>query len=224
LPLLSRRVNARPSGDQRAAPATPCIRSQLSTIRPVTIASPNLRIPRAVGLERYPLFVGRKVRPRTTPLPLTAPTWGKLVAPWAEYVASTLWATTTRSKSIRIPVPATRLTQQHRRQAKGQPSFPSVTPPEPDSVCRGCGTHVNRSRRYCSGCAQTETKANFGVGREIAQRPESLAKRAATQRQHKLAMRNWKRADLPGWLTPDVYEKQIQPALGASRHLESVQP
>jgi CRISPR-associated endonuclease Cas1 len=31
----------------------------------------------------------------------TAPTWGKLIAPWAEYVARTLWATTSPPKSER---------------------------------------------------------------------------------------------------------------------------
>jgi CRISPR-associated endonuclease Cas1 len=44
----------------------------------------------------------------------TAPTWGRLVAPWAEYVARAFWTTTSKSK-----VSATRLTQQHRREAKG---------------------------------------------------------------------------------------------------------
>ena len=39
----------------------------------------------------------------------TALSWSKPLAPWAEYVARTLWATTSRPK-----VPATRLTQQHR--------------------------------------------------------------------------------------------------------------
>jgi hypothetical protein len=43
--------------------------------------------------------------------------------------------------------------------------------------------------------------------------PESLAKRSATQRQHKQAIQNWKPSDLPGWLTRDVYMKQVQPAL-----------
>src|SRR5207248_5976746 len=36
----------------------------------------------------------------------TAPTWGRLVAPWAEYVARTLWTPTSRPKAI-----PTRLTQ-----------------------------------------------------------------------------------------------------------------
>jgi hypothetical protein len=44
---------------------------------------------------------------------------------------------------------------------------------------------------------------------------ESLAKRSATQRQHKQAIHDWKTSDLPAWLTRDVYVNQIQPALAA---------
>src|SRR5262249_1751552 len=43
----------------------------------------------------------------------TAPTWGKLVAPWAEYVARTLWASTSSRTRSTIPTP---LTQRHRRE------------------------------------------------------------------------------------------------------------
>jgi hypothetical protein len=33
------------------------------------------------------------------------------------------------------------------------------------------------------------------------------------QRQQRQAIQNWKPSDLPGWLTHDVYLKQVQPAL-----------
>jgi hypothetical protein len=59
------------------------------------------------------------------------------------------------------------------------------------------------------------TRENFSAGRAIAQRPEFLAKRSSTQRQHNLAICNWKLSDLPAWLTPDVYLKRIQPALAS---------
>jgi len=142
----------------------------------------------------------------------TAPVWGKLVAPWAEYVARTLWTRTSQSKA-RCPLP-TPLTQQHRREAKGRPSFPMVKAPKPDRLCRGCGKHI-RSRRYCSDCLATATCENFDLGRKAAQRPESLAKRSATQRMHKRAIRNWKASELPAWLTRDAYVKRVQPALAS---------
>jgi CRISPR-associated protein Cas1 len=74
-----------------------------------------------------------------------APTLGKLVSPWAEYVVGTLWTSTSRSKFDRIP--PTHLTQQHRREAKGQPSLPTITAPKPDCLCRSCGVNVTRGRR-----------------------------------------------------------------------------
>src|SRR5215831_3820411 len=63
----------------------------------------------------------------------TAPTWGNLVAPWAEYVARALWTTTARPK-----IPATRLTQQHRREAKASPPLPpeTKTPRRQESLSR----------------------------------------------------------------------------------------
>jgi len=145
----------------------------------------------------------------------TAPTWGKLVAPWAEYVARTLWAATTRSTSARHSVPASRLTQQHRREAKGRPAFASVCVPRLDTICRGCGKQLQRGRRFCGDCAAAEALGNFSIGRQGAQRPAHLAKRSATQRAHRRAIQNWKTSDLPSWLTREAYVNQIQPALAS---------
>jgi hypothetical protein len=58
-------------------------------------------------------------------------------------------------------------------------------------------------------------KHNFDAGRKSAQQPESLAKRSATQRQHRQAIQNWKSSDQPIWLTRDVYVKQVQPVLAS---------
>jgi CRISPR-associated protein Cas1 len=144
----------------------------------------------------------------------TAPMWGRLVAPWAEYVARTLWASSARSESARSRMPATRLTQQNRREAKGRLHFPPLALPKPDAVCLSCGRQVQkRGARVCSKCALTATRKTFDIGRRNAQQPESLAKRSATQRQHKLAIQHWQSSDLPGWLTRDVYVKRIVPAL-----------
>lgn len=142
----------------------------------------------------------------------TAPVWGKLVAPWAEYVARALWGRTNQSIARRRL--STPLTQQHRREAKGRPSFPKVEVQRPDRLCRVCGKKLRlRNRRFCGDCAVTLTRENFDVGRKVAQRPESLAKRSDTQRVHKEATQNWKPADLPAWLTRDAYVKRVQPAL-----------
>jgi len=141
----------------------------------------------------------------------TATTWGKLVAPYAERVAMKLFASTSRSKFAHRP--ATPLTQQHRREAKGHPSLPFVRKLKPDTICRDCGTQVRRGVRFCSKCAVAVTDENFDAGRKNAQQPKSLDKRSATQRLHQQAIRNWKPSDLPSCLTRDVYVKEVQPAL-----------
>jgi hypothetical protein len=58
------------------------------------------------------------------------------------------------------------------------------------------------------------TRKTFDAGRKVAHQSESLAKRSATQRLRKHAIKNWKPSDLPSWLTRDVYVKQVQPVLG----------
>ena len=120
----------------------------------------------------------------------TAPTWGRAVAPWAEYVAHTLWASTTRSKSVRSLTPPTRLRQEHRRAVKGIMPLPSVKVPNYAPICRGCGKEIQRGTRFCSKCAITATRENFDAGRKSAQSAEHLARRASTMRRHKEAIQN----------------------------------
>jgi CRISPR-associated endonuclease Cas1 len=153
----------------------------------------------------------RLMAPFATKLSETAPTWGKLVAPWAEFVVHTLWNSIRHAKSER-PV-ATRLTQQHRREAKGQPSFPKIETPKPDRLCRWCGKKIRQGKSYCVQCAPLISRENFDSGRKEAHRPEFLAKRADTMAQHRRKIREWKVTDLPAWLTRSVYVDQIQPRL-----------
>jgi CRISPR/Cas system-associated endonuclease Cas1 len=76
----------------------------------------------------------------------TAPTWGRLVAPWAEYVARTLWSRASPSKVL-----ATRLTQQHKREAKGSsPIPPDIPTPQRENLCRGCGKRIVQSRFFAN--------------------------------------------------------------------------
>ncbi len=143
----------------------------------------------------------------------TAPVWGKLVAPWAEYVARALWKRTAKVKPDDIF--PTRLTQQHRREAKGQSSFSAVEVPRIDHCCRHCGKQVQLRNQLCADCAAVTVIGNFDMGRKKAQSEISLAKRSATQKMHKQALRDWNPSDLPSWLTREVYVKQIQPKLAA---------
>ncbi len=145
----------------------------------------------------------------------TAPVWGKRVAPWAEYVARTLWATTSPSKSERQL--STPLTQQHRRIAKGRPSFAEVKTPKPERLCRGCGKTVQGASINCAECdvdvATKRLVEAARAGRIAGHTPEAIAREAATHRKHAQARAAWSPAKQPAWLTEQVFSEKIQPAL-----------
>ncbi len=157
----------------------------------------------------------RILRTLTMKLSETTPVWGRLVAPWAEYVARKLWARASRSQS-REGAP-TRLTQQHRREAKGGSSFSSLHVPTPQRVCRGCGKSISAGRTDCSKCAveiaTTRLVHAARTGRVAGHSPEAIAKEAKTQRQHALARSTWDSSRQPSWLTAEFYSETIQPLL-----------
>jgi CRISPR associated protein Cas1 len=85
----------------------------------------------------------------------TAPTWGGLVAPWAEYVAHTLWARQADSKS-----PATPLTQRNKRGAKEfTSSRVSTVVVRPPHLCNVSGKRIQREHDYCQECAAKNSTA-----------------------------------------------------------------
>ena len=115
----------------------------------------------------------------------TAPTWGRLVAPWAEYVARSLCSTTPQRKT-----PATRLTQRHKREAKGAPSLPRpIAPPRRENICRGCGKTIRDGRTNCAQCAidgATKRLVDWRemdvIGREVLKsRPSDRSLNVATR-------------------------------------------
>ena len=116
----------------------------------------------------------------------TASVWGKLVAPWAEYVARALW--TAKSGRGHNSVPPTHLTQQRRTEAKGKVWTPRIQFSESDHLCYGCGKTIRRGRTNCAECAigrATERLANAAMmGRVFAQSPESRAKHSVSRRRH----------------------------------------
>ncbi len=144
----------------------------------------------------------------------TSPIWGKLVAPWAEYVARTLWERASGSSNRSLP---THLTQQHRREAKGQPSFPTVQAPRPERLCRGCGKMISNGRSHCAACAVSVATGRLidasHAGRMAAHTAEAEDRRSETQRRQATARYAWRPSDLPAWLTAEMYAKRIQPAL-----------
>lgn len=151
-----------------------------------------------------------------TKLGETASTWGKLVAPWAEYVARTLWAGT-KSGRTRNSVPPTRLTQQRRTEAKGKVWIAAVEVPKPDHLCRGCGSTITNGRINCAECAvdgATERLVSAArLGRVAARSPEARAKHSASRLRHAQASSEWDPSAQPTWLTDEVFSGQILPLL-----------
>ncbi len=144
----------------------------------------------------------------------TAPTWGKLVAPWAEYVAHALWKAKSGSGSR---VPATRLTQQHKRGAKGYFELPNVTPPRPQRTCRGCGLVLHTQKKHCHACGVDISRANMieiaHRGRIASKSAEARARISAGQKRQCAIRQSWQPSNLPAWLNRESYRQLIWPKL-----------
>jgi len=148
----------------------------------------------------------------------TAPAWSRAVAPFAEWVARVLWGTLLKPTSRRAP--AARLTQNHRRTAKGvAPNVKPNLPPRPPTVCRMCGTVIGFGRRYCPTCNLTIAREGMieaaKLGRVKGHSPEALARQSEKQRKHAAAVQAWNPSDKPPWLTEEVFLQQIQPRVAA---------
>jgi CRISPR-associated endonuclease Cas1 len=143
----------------------------------------------------------------------TAPTWGRAVAPIAEWVARAFWSTIRKPDT---PL-ATRLTQANKREAKGTACPPPSNPPQPQKICLGCGKAVATASTRCATCAiEVSRKRMLEVakrGRLASKSAQSRARVAATQHRQQTAQRNWQPSSQPAWLTEEAYAKQIQPLL-----------
>ncbi len=158
----------------------------------------------------------RLMSPMCTKLSGTVSVWGKLVAPWAEYVARTLWAGG-KSRRTGNSVLPTRLTQQQRTEAKGKVWISKVEPPKADHLCRGCGKTITNESTHCANCAvEKATERLVGVaslGRIAARSPEARAKHGVTRRKHAKACSEWDASTQPAWITDQVYTEEIQSQL-----------
>jgi len=148
----------------------------------------------------------------------TVPMWGRAVAPFAEWVTRALWSSSARL--ARESAPATRLTQQFKREAKGAPSLPPlVQAPRRDNLCRGCGKTIQGGRANCATCAVEDATRNMlnvaRIGRRTANGPNAQMKRATKARRNALAQHSWKASNQPAWLTESFYSERIQPVLAS---------
>jgi hypothetical protein len=147
----------------------------------------------------------------------TARTWGRAVAPIAEWVAREFWSTIRRPDA---PLP-TRLTQNNKREAKGTPTqSPTVRIPSQENICAGCGRPIRQSSSHCADCSLKNSTASLiagaRLGRVIGHAPQAEARRRESKRRHDLECQNWSPSDQPSWLTEDFYTKEIQPRLNGA--------
>ncbi len=127
----------------------------------------------------------------------TSKLWRQALGPFAEWMLRTLWSGS--SSTSKIEAPASRLTQDRKREAKGIPTQFLEDSPIPvrngiPSVSPVLGSKLARLNRFDS----------------IAQ-----ARRADTQRRQAAAIRGWNPAEKPEWLDEKFYQEQIQPRLAA---------
>ena len=146
----------------------------------------------------------------------TAPTWGRAVAPIAEWVAQSLW-TSARKTARRDQILPTRLTQTRRSEGRGkQFVLDTKTASHPDKICPGCGA-TTRLGRNCPKCGREISREKLielaKVGRVAAQSPEARKKHSATQQRHEAAKRAWRSSPKLDWPDENTYKRQIQPLL-----------
>jgi CRISPR-associated endonuclease Cas1 len=160
----------------------------------------------------------RLMAPLAIRLAETAPMWARAVAPVAEWVARHLWSR--QRKSTYEALPPTRLTQRHKREAKGSsPQASLERAPQNQSVCHGCGKDIQYGRSHCARCAvpvQTERIIQAArMARDSAHSLEARTKRADTVRQRRKEQAAWAKSSQPGWLTEKFYVEKIRPALAS---------
>ena len=148
----------------------------------------------------------------------TAPTWGRAVAPCAEWLAQTFWNSTHKPNREEHTIP-TRLTQRRRSEGRGKTLIPDTTPaPHPKNVCSGCGA-ATRGGQNCPQCGREISKQKLielaKTGRAVAQSRRSRKKHSETQRRHEAAKRAWRLSPKRSWPDENIYANEIQPRLAA---------
>jgi CRISPR-associated endonuclease Cas1 len=146
----------------------------------------------------------------------TAPTWGRAVAPVAEWVAQSFWTQNRKHPRVEKTL-ATPLTQRRRIEGRGKEFIPDAKPaPYPKKICPGCGATTKRGR-LCANCGREVLRDGLiesaKIGRVVAQSPKSQEKRSETQRRHRAAQQAWRSSPKPASLTESTYIEKIQPAL-----------
>jgi len=153
----------------------------------------------------------------TSQLAETAPTWARLVAPLAEWAIKQVAST---AKTSRKPIPATRLTQAHKREAKGGASLPAAkSSVKLQLVCRDCGDPISEGHEKCIPCSVQASTQHLvraaSEGRMASHTSQAETKRSKTQLVSFANRKKWSDSDQPAWLTADFYGEKIIPKVAS---------
>ncbi len=148
----------------------------------------------------------------------TASTWGRAVAPFAEWVAQTLRTPHRKPASKNQTVP-TRLTQRRRSEGRGNEFIPSSPMAQrPPKICAICGDSLKRGR-YCGACATEVSREKliaFGpVARVTAQSEKAQKARTETQKVHAAEIQVWIDSGSQTKVDETTYLTKIQPKLAS---------
>ncbi len=121
-------------------------------------------------------------------LSVTSRAWSRALGPTAEWIAHQLWSI---APGTRTHPPATRLTHDRKREAKGIPT-----------------SHSGAAMLGRTNPLWEPRLARLSMCDSIAQE-----RRAESQRRQGAAIRAWKPSDKPEWLNEKFYCEQIQPRL-----------
>ena len=154
----------------------------------------------------------------TEKLSQTSASWGRAVAPVAEWVAQALWNSTGKSASKGPTVP-TRLTQRRRSEGRRNIFHVQMSPiPRVKNVCEVCGAEGVKNR-YCRSCAvdaSRETMAQVALlGHAKPKSKKTKTHISKTLSDHAVANSWWDTSSLPSWLNEECYVQKIQPQLRA---------
>jgi CRISPR-associated endonuclease Cas1 len=128
----------------------------------------------------------------------TSSLWKQALGPFAEWMLRALWSS--NSSTSRIEVPATRLTQDRKREAKGIPTQLSL---ESGSI----------QRAHVSKIYSDEVRIIPKLARLDRFDPVAQARRAESQRRQVAAQRAWNPTEKPDWLDEKTYRERVQPQL-----------
>jgi CRISPR-associated endonuclease Cas1 len=145
----------------------------------------------------------------------TTSTWGRAVAPVAEWVAQALWSSS-KSANKKNFVP-TLLTQRRRSEGRGKKYAAQANPsPRQVKICEVCGSEGVR-KRYCPSCAVELSRENMAqvalIGHMKPKSKKVKARISKTMSDHAVANTWWDPSRLPSWLNDECYVQKIQPRL-----------